>query len=277
MRSLVSAILVIAALVLAAISGPAVWTERNIVDQSGFVALAGPLGANADFQQALSSMVARQATAKLNLPPELQGLAAGIIKSTSQSLYTQPGYPEAWSETLRRSHTLTFDPSAQQQGSGDVHLDVAPLVGLVGAKISADTGVSLSTPKQVLVSLDQPTVAKAIPVVTKVGAAGQWLALAAVLLLLLAVAVARRRALTLVLAGLGMGVVALAWLVGTGSAAGQVSRIGAGSAVVARFGSELAAQAQASWQWGIVLGFIVAVALVVVGLLTGLLGRGRAT
>ncbi len=277
MRSLVSAVLVIAALLLAAVAGPAIWAERNLVDGSGFVELAGPLGSNADFQKGLSSMVATQAAAQLSLPQQLQDVAAAVIKSTARSLYTQPGYADAWSETLRRSHDLTFNPSAQQQGSGDVHLDIAPLVQLVAAKVSSDTGVNLPTSKDMIVSFDQPEVAKAIPLVTRVGGMGVWLALAAVVLLLLALVVARRRARTLVLTGLGMGLVALAWLLGSGLVGDQVTAMGAGNQVVAQFGSELAAQARASWHRGITLGFIVAAVLVVVGLLTSLLGRNRTT
>ncbi|NVM96322.1 hypothetical protein [Arthrobacter wenxiniae] len=275
MRSLVSAVLVVLALLLAAVAGPAIWAERNIVSESGFVALAGPLGGNADFQQGLASMVARQSGAQLNLPPQLADLAAGVIGSTAHSLYTQPGYADAWSETLRRSHALTFAPTAQQRGNGDVHLDITPLVVLVAAKASADTGVTLPTPKDATVSFDQPVVAKAVPLLTKVGGMGGWAALVAAGLILLALIVARRRSLTLVLAGLGMALVALAWLLGAGIVGGRARSMGAGSDVVAQLGGELATQAQASWHWGITLGFIVAAALVVVGLLTGALGRTR--
>lgn len=277
MRTLGSAILVIVALLLAAVAGPAIWAERNIVSEAGFVELAGPLGANADFQQGLSTLVAKQASAQLDLPPQLQGLASGIIKSTAKSLYTQPGYAQAWTETLRRSHALTFAPTADQQGQGDLHLDIAPMVALVANKVSADTGVQLPTPEEVPVSMDQPAAAKAIPLVTRLGGLGGWLAFFAVDLLLLAVVVARKRSRTLVLAGLGMALVALVWLLGSGFVVDQVKAIGAGNEVVAQFGRELGAQARASWQWGITLGFIVAAGLVLAGVLTRILGRTRTT
>ena len=277
MRTFGSAILVIAALLLAAGAGPAIWVERNIVSEAGFVELAGPLGANADFQQGLSTMVAKQASAQLNLPPQLQGLASGIIKSTAQSLYTQPGYAAAWTETLRRSHALTFDPTPNQQVQGDLHLDIAPMVSLVADKVSSDFGVQLPTPKEVPVSMDQPAVARAIPVLIRLGGLGGWLAFFAVVLLLLAVVVARKRSMTLVLAGLGMALVALAWLLGSGFAVDRINAIGAGNGVVAQFGRELGTQAQAGWQWGITFGFIVAACLVVAGVVTRMLGRTRTT
>lgn len=277
MRTLGSAILVLVSLLLAAVAGPAIWAERNIVSEAGFVELAGPLGANTDFQQGLSTMVAQQASAQLNVPPALQGLASGIIKSAAQSVYTQPGYAAAWTETLRRSHALTFAPAADQQGQGDLHLDIAPMVALVATKVSADMGVTLPTPKQVPVSLDQPAVAKAIPLVTKLGGLGGWLAFIAVDLLLLAVVVARKRSATLIWAGLGMAVVALVWLLGSGFAVDQVNALGAGNETVAQFGREIGARAQASWTWGINFGFIVAGALVVAGLIGRMMRRTRTT
>ncbi len=275
MRSLASALLVVAALLLAVVAGPAIWAERNLVSEDGFVGLAAPLGSNPDFQQGLSAMVAKQSAAQLNLPPQLQELAAAVINSSARSLYTEPGYAKAWAETLRRSHALTFTPTARQQGSGDLHLDIAPLVALVAGKVSSDTGVRLPTPGAVIVSLDQPAVAKAIPLVTRLGALGGWLAVIAVGVLLLAVVVARKRSATLMGAGLGMALVALAWHLGSALAADRAGTIGAGNEVVAQFGRALGAQAQASWQGGITWGFILAAGLVVAAVLVHMLGRSR--
>ena len=44
MRTAGSALLVILGLLLAAVAGPALWLERNVVDGAGFAQLAGPLG-----------------------------------------------------------------------------------------------------------------------------------------------------------------------------------------------------------------------------------------
>ncbi|WP_054012085.1 hypothetical protein [Arthrobacter sp. ERGS1:01] len=265
MRSVGSAVLVIVALLLAAVAGPAIWAERNVVSESGFVALAGPLGANKDFQQGLTTVVATQSAAQLDLPPQLQNLAAGVIKSAARTLYTQPGYAEAWAETLRRSHALTFTPDAGQQGRGSLNLDIAPMVGLVATKVSADLGVNLPAPKEVLISMDQPTVARAIPAVTTLGGWGIWLAIFAVVLLVLAIVVARNRSLTTVLAGLGLALVALAWALASGFVAGQFANLGTGNEVAAQFGSELGALAKNSWQWGITFTFILAAGLVIGG------------
>ena len=273
MRSAGSAVLVIIALLLVAVAGPSIWMQRNVVDEAGFVQLAGPLGANKEFQGGLANVVATQSAARLALPPQLQNLAAGLIVSAAQSLYTQPGYADAWAETLRRSHALTFAPTADQKATGDLNLDIAPLVGLVADKVSADIGVKLPVPGEVLISMDQPAVAKAMPVVTALAGVGIWFMVFAAGFFVLSVVVAKHRSRTLVLAGLGLALVALVWLLGSNWVAGQLGAVGSGHDVVAEFGTQLGALVEESWQWGITAGFIIAGALVVAGVLTRMVRR----
>ncbi|MDD0859010.1 hypothetical protein NHF46_17300 [Arthrobacter alpinus] len=181
MRTVGSALLVILGLLLlAAVAGPALWLERNVVDGAGFAQLAGPLGTNSEFQEGLSALAADQATASMNLPPQLNELAGALINSAARSIYTNPGYEVAWTQTLQRSHKLTFDAAGNQDVQGDLKLDIAPLVELVAAKVTADLGVPLPTPKEVVVSLEQPQVAKVLPLASALGGASGWMAFIAV-------------------------------------------------------------------------------------------------
>lgn len=273
MRTAGSAVLVIVALLLAAVAGPSIWAQRNVVDEAGFVQLAGPLGANVEFQGGLAHVVATQSAAQLALPPQLQDLAAGLIVSAAQSLYSQPGYADAWAETLRRSHALTFTAPADQNTTGDLNLDIAPLVELVAQRVSSDVGVKFPVPKEVLISMDQPAVAKALPLVTTLAGLGGWFAFFAVDLFILALVLARNKPRTVVLAGLGLALVALAWLLGSGWVAGQFGAIGSGNEVAAQFGRDLGVLAKESWRWGINLGFILAGGLVVAGVVARILRR----
>lgn len=277
MRTIGSAVLVILALLLAAVAGPSIWAERNVVSESGFVQLAGPLGDNREFQQGLTAVVAKEAAAQLNLPSQLQNLAAGMIASSAASLQSEPGYAQAWTQTLQRSHALTLHPGDNEAASGDLTLDVAPLVGLVATKISSDIGVKLPVPPAVLVNLDQPTVAAAIPVVTALGGMSGWLAFFAVDLFVLAVVVARKRALTTLLTGVGFALVALTWKLGAGALASQFARIGTGNDIAEQFGRELGQLAQESWQWGINVSFALAGGIIAAGVITLILGRRHTT
>ncbi|WP_449373722.1 hypothetical protein [Arthrobacter psychrolactophilus] len=95
MRNVVSALLIILALVVSAVAEPALWLQKNVIEQDGFVQLAGPLGSNKSFQEGLSSVVASQATASIDLPPQLNDLATTLIQNTARSIYAEPGYDQA--------------------------------------------------------------------------------------------------------------------------------------------------------------------------------------
>lgn len=277
MRTLGSALLIIAALLLAAVTGPAIWAERNIVDEAGFVKLAGPLGANTEFQNGLAAVVATQTGAQIDIPAPLQNIAAGLINSAARSLSSNPEYASAWTETLRRSHALTFEAAGNASVDGDLRLDIAPMIGMVADKVSSDIGVKLPTPPQVLISVEQSTVAKVLPLVTTLGAWSGWMAFIAVDLFVLGVIVARRRTLTVVLAGLGLAGVALAWVLGRDWVVGIFESMSGDTDMAKQFGIQLGQLAQASWQWGITATFVLAGVLVAAGVVARIVGRTRTT
>ena len=55
MRTFVSAVAVLIGLAMAAVAVPAMWVDRNIVQEDGFVALTAPLGKDPAFQQRLAA------------------------------------------------------------------------------------------------------------------------------------------------------------------------------------------------------------------------------
>lgn len=277
MRTAGSALLVIVGLLLASVAGPALWLQRNVVEQDGFVALAGPLGSNKEFQDGLSAMVAAQSAASLNLPPQLQDLAAAVINSTAQSLHTDPGYPQAWTDTLARSHALSFAAAGNKEIQGDLQLDVAPLVAMVADRVSKDMGVTIPTPEDVVVSLEQPQAARLLPMATTLGGWSGPMALIAVGLLVLGILVARRRSLTVILAGAGLALVALVWLLASGVVETVLANLAVGPEAASQMGAQLALLAQDSWQGGITATFIAAAVVAAAGVISLILAPRRTT
>ena len=55
MRTFVSAVATVLGVLLAAVAVPAIWLDRNLVQEDGFVELAAPLGKNPEFQQQLAT------------------------------------------------------------------------------------------------------------------------------------------------------------------------------------------------------------------------------
>lgn len=277
MRTTLSALLVILALLLGAVAGPALWLQRNVVDQAGFVALAGPLGANKAFQEGITSLLATQTTASLNMPSQLNDLAGAVINSAARNLYTDPGYPAAWAETLQRSHQLTFAAAGNEVIEGDVMLDVAPLVGLIAANVGADLGVTLPVPADVVIGVEQPKAASLLPMLTLLGGWSGWLVFIAVDLLVLGIIVARQRGTTLVLAGVGLAVVALVWLLASNLVQTVLAGLAVGPEVAQQVGVELGTLARESWRGGINATFGIAAVVAVAGVATLVVKRRRTT
>lgn len=277
MRTASSALLIVVALLVAAVAGPAMWLQHNVVDGAGFAKLAGPLGGNKDFQEGLSALAASQATASLDLPPQLENLAAAVIGSAARGIYSDPGYEKAWTQTLERSHQLTFDAAGNKDVQGDLLVDIAPLMALVAANVGDELGVKLPTPADVVVNMEQPKMARILPIATTLGAWGGWLALAAVVLLVLGVLAAPRRAVAMVLAGAGLAVVALVWLLGSGIIESVFANLAVGPEAAKQVGIQLGALARASWQGGITATFVIAGVTAAAGVAALMLGRRRTT
>jgi len=272
MRTFGSAVLVILSMLLTAVALPAIWVDRNIVQEQGFVALAGPLGSDQAFQSGLVSALSSTAKAQLNLPPGLDNLAAGLIQTAATSVTTDPGYPQAWTQTLQQSHQVNFGDTSTET----LALDVAPLLKLVAARVSADLPVyvPINTPSQVLVSLGDPGLRQYVTVVSKIGQAGYWLGGAAVVLLLLGLAVARKRGTTAIMAAVGLALVALVWKIAEMVVIGMVERTPTGNAVADVFSTQLTTLAEVSVDRWILIAFIVAGSLFLVGILARVLEIG---
>ena len=247
------------------------------MDEAGFVELAGPLGSDEEFQGSLTAMLSSQAAASVDLPPVLNALAVEVINSAVRAIYTDPGYPEAWSQTLQRSHALTFKAAENSEVAGDVQLDIAPLVGLVAAKVSADVGVDVPTPEEVAVSMDQPQMARALPLAATLGTWSGAMVLISAGLLVLGVVVARRRSLTVIAGGVGLALVALLWVLASSLAETFLSGLATGPESATVIGSKLAQLSVDSWQGGITATFILAAAVAVAGVASLVVARTRST
>jgi hypothetical protein len=247
------------------------WVDRNIVQQEGFVAFTAPLGKDPVFQERLAAAAVGSLGAE-RIPAALSGLVTPILESAARSLTGMPGYPEAWTETLRKSHQLNFaDPSAAPAGaepSTSLTLDLAPLVGLVAKQVADATTLPLEAPEQLLITIGQPEHRQLLDRVSAFAPMGYALALGALIAFALAFVAARRR--WTVLAGIGLGGLVLSgvWKLAADAAGGAVAATSSGNAVAEIFKSEFVAAASSSFgQWTLAAavagGVLLAVGLVV--------------
>ncbi|PPB50910.1 hypothetical protein C4K88_03360 [Arthrobacter pityocampae] len=220
MRTIVSALLGLLALVAAAGGLACAWVDQNLVEESGFLAITAPLGQDTDFQAALSASVVEDFSANSGLPGPINALVAPVVGDATAAVTASAAYADAWTEVLRRSHAVTLahaaDPSAP--ASPLLTLDLAPVADLVAGRVGGRLGFDIPAPEDTTIAIG--SIERDGLVGAGMDAVQSWpryLAGAGVLGLM-ALVIARRRGTTLALLGFGMVVIgvvgglAVAWI-----------------------------------------------------------------
>lgn len=279
MRTFISAIATVLGILLAAVAVPAIWVDRNIVQEDGFVRLAAPLGKDSDFQRKLAAAAVGTIDTG-SVPGFLSGLVEPMLEKAAESLTGLPGYPAAWEETLRRSHRLSFaQPSAAPRGGASpssLTLDVAPLVALGSEEISRTTRLPLNPPEQTLINVGQPAQREWTERLATYAPMGYILAMGSAVAFLLALVAARRRWTVLVAAGLGGLALAALWGAGLQLGSARAQSTDTGNAVANMFRDEFLAAAGADFQGWITTAAITGGVLVAAGIVTLFASRNRA-
>jgi hypothetical protein len=251
---------------MAAVAVPAMWVDRNIVQEDGFVALTAPLGRDPAFQQRLAA-AAVNGFSPDQVPEAVVELIRPVLDDAAQSLAGMPGYPEAWTETLRKSHRLSFaEPSSlpeEAQGTTSLTLDVAPLVGLVAKRVADATSLPLESPEQVLITIGQPSQRQVAERVAAYAPMGYAVAVGSAIAFVLALVAARRRWTVLAGAGAGALILSAVWTLAADGVAWAVEGTSSGNAMAEIFKREFVAASTAGFgQWTLAAAVTGAVLLV---------------
>jgi hypothetical protein len=278
LRTFLSAVAVLLGVLLSAVAIPAIWVDRNVVDEDGFVALSAPLGQDADFQQRLAAAAVGTIDTS-SIPDALAGLVEPVAEAAAGSLTGLPGYPAAWEESLRKSHRLSFaDPAslpAEADTATSLTLDVAPLVALAVEELSRTTGLTLEAPEQTLINVGQPDQRQWIERLSAYAPLAYSLAIGAGIALALALVLARRRWTVFFSAGVGALLLAALWTFGSQWARDAVVGTASGNEVADRFKDGFVAAASSSFQSWISGTAVAGGVLLAAGLVIGIASRGR--
>jgi len=279
-RTFVSAVAVLIGLAMAAVAVPAMWVDRNIVQEDGFVALTAPLGKDPAFQQRLATAAVDNISfGEQQLPDALANLVKPILTEAAQSLTSMPGYSDAWAETLRRSHRLSLaDPATlppDVNGTTSLTLDVAPLVGLVVKRISEASPVPLKAPDEVRIGIGQSNQRQLVERVAAYAPMGSAVAVGSAIAFILAFVAARRK--WAVLAGIGLGALVLAavWKFGSDAAGRAVIGTSSGNDVAEIFKREFVYASLADFGQWIVAALVAGAVLLVGGIVLRVIGARR--
>lgn len=280
MRSFVAAAAALLAVLLAAVAVPAIWLDRTIVQEQGFVELAAPLGKNPEFQQQLA--VAAVGTIDSGaVPGFFSDLIQPVLEDAASALTALPEYPAAWEETLRKSHRLSFaGPETDDGGSisaSSLTLDVAPLVSLGAAEISRITRLPLDPPDQTLINVGLPEHKEWTERLTTYAPAGYLLAGGSAIALVLALVAAHRRWRVVAAAGAGALLLAAAWSFGSRWLSAAAVAADSGNEVANMFRDEFVAASAADFQGWAMATAIGGGGLLLLGLVAGSASRKRAS
>ncbi|GAB2725839.1 hypothetical protein ACX801_21825 [Arthrobacter bambusae] len=276
MRSFVSAIAVIFALLLTGIAVPMAWTDANIVREDGFVALTSSIGKDQAFQARLAATAVASLESKINLPAPVEQLGASFLKDAAAAMTTWPEYPQAWNETVGRSHQLNFpgNGSSWNPTAGtSLVLDVGPLVKIAADRLHAATGLPIATPDSTLINIGGPAQRQQVDAIAAY-APMWWIAgLGAVLLFALGLLFAKRRGVVLLFAGLGLAAVAALWQMATTVLKGAGDAGLGGTGTGGLFARELLAASVDNFTGWITNAWIAAGVLALLGLFVVIFSR----
>ena len=278
LRTFVSALGVILAVLLAGVAVPAAWVDQNIVKEEGFVAIAGSLGSDPEFQSRLAAAAVGTFESSVDLPGPVQSLAADALRNAATGMQSWSDYPQAWEETVRNSHRLNFGtatPAEESAASTALVLDIGPLVRLIRDHFAEATRIRLDVPAESLVSLGEPSHRQ---LVERVAAFAPlwWIAAAGALVsALLALAAARRRSLALVFLGLGGLTLAALWTAGADLAGGMIGSLASANGVAELFKNEFLTAARNGFGQWVSIAAVVSGAVLVVGVIAAMVSGRR--
>ncbi|MFE4198813.1 hypothetical protein ACFRJ9_23430 [Paenarthrobacter sp. NPDC056912] len=279
LRTFVSALGVVLAVLLTAVAVPAAWVDQTIVQETGFVRLAGALGSDPEFQSQLATAAVGTFESSVSLPGPIQNLAADALRNAASGMQSWSDYPQAWEETVRNSHRLNFTAGSQPEESAATTallLDVGPLVRLIRDHFATATGIRLDVPSESLVSLGEPSHRQLIERVAAFAPLWWIAAVGAGVSALLALAVARRRSVVLVWIGLGGLALAALWTAAGNLAGGMIGKLSSANGVAELFKQEFLTAARTGFGEWIVIAAVASGALLVAGVIAWLVsGRQR--
>jgi hypothetical protein len=273
MRTVLSALSVLLAVVLAAVAVPALWLDRNVVDESGFVHLLEPMGNDKDIQSTLVSNLDAAVLSSAGIPEALKPIAQQAVDAVAKGLVSDPGFPQAWSDTLRATHQVNF--SADRASANAFELELRPLADLLARKLGASLNANIASPPSLTVQVGTAQQRSWLTNAQDLARLGLPLAFGALLALVLGLLFARRRGVALAWAGLGLLVVAALFQGADGLIPAAGSAQGNAGSMSSTFGARAAELAAANFESWIVALAVCGAVLLVVGAVLGAVRRRR--
>jgi hypothetical protein len=139
-----------AAVVVAIVTVPTLWIATHVADEDGYVAFTQPFVADVEFRNALVATITDDIATQGGLPAAARPIVERTLRAVATRTAQQPGFTEAWEESQRRSHRLTFGPDAD---TDRLTVDIGPIATFAAEEVSSDLPVRVSFPEKLLVPI----------------------------------------------------------------------------------------------------------------------------
>ena len=133
------------AVVAAIITVPTLWIATHVADEDGYVDFTRPFVADAEFRNAIVATITDDLVSQGGLPTAAKPIVERALRSVATERRKQPGFTEAWEESQRRTHQLTFGPDAD---TDRLTADIGPIATFVAKQVTNDLPVRVNDPGQ---------------------------------------------------------------------------------------------------------------------------------
>ncbi|MFT4088597.1 MAG: hypothetical protein QM658_15855 [Gordonia sp. (in: high G+C Gram-positive bacteria)] len=146
MRTFLTGVLTLIAMVCTIIAVPAVWTDRNLVSADGFASAATEAAHNSEVQDYFADKIADEVTASTDI-----SLAGPVVKPIAQSYTRTPQFVQDFTELARQQHTWLFTAPEAGQSKHVMNLNITPMIN----HVLASSPVKLTVDHEIDVPIDQ--------------------------------------------------------------------------------------------------------------------------
>lgn len=147
-RTAASILAWLVAVVAAVVTVPTLWLATHVADEEGYVDFTRPFVADTELRDALAAEIADDVVTQAGLPAVARPGVETVLRTVAKRTAQQPGFTEAWEESQRRTHRLTFGPDAR---SDRLTADIGPIAVFVGEEATANLPVDVPIPDRLLV------------------------------------------------------------------------------------------------------------------------------
>lgn len=212
MRSFVSGLATLVAIVAIIAALPALWIKERVIDPEGFSSTASTMAADKQVQAYMADEIVNQVVAGTN------GLAPALIVKPIATAYTaSPQFQTDFVDLASQKHSWLFDEATPDKQGKPMELDLTAMVN----RVVASTGIRVTIPGPITVAIssgagDTLSAGRYHRVSTQITQIAYTSVVVAIVAALLALLVGRRRGT--ILAWLGFGAVlagVISWVLAT--------------------------------------------------------------